>query len=147
MAYVTCDVAISADGYSSGPAGTVSIDAPLGAGDTERLHRWMFETADENRAEVEAIVGTTFHFVTGGLDEAFGRAAEVAGDGRIAVSGGASTINQALTAGLIDELRLHIAPFTLGAGERIFDGVPPLKLEQIAGRSASLVTHVTYKVG
>jgi dihydrofolate reductase len=95
MAYVTCDVAISADGYSSGPAGTVSIDA---------------------------------------------------GDGRIAVAGGASTINQALTAGLIDELRLHIAPFTLGAGERIFDGVPPLKLEQIAGRSASLVTHVTYRV-
>jgi dihydrofolate reductase len=107
----------------------------------------MFETADENKAEVEAIGGTTFHFVTGGLDEAFRRAAEVAGDGRIAVSGGASTINQALTAGLIDEPRLHIAPFTLGAGERIFDGVPPLKLEQIAGRSASLVTHVTYKVG
>ena len=49
-------------------------------------------------------------------------------------------------AGLLDELRLHITAFTLGAGTRIFDGVPPLRLEQISSRVATQVTHVTYHV-
>ena len=44
------------------------------------------------------------------------------------------------------ELRLHIVPLTLGAGTRLFEGVPPLNLEQVASRAASLVTHVTYRV-
>ncbi len=57
-----------------------------------------------------------------------------------------STINQYLAACLIDELRLHISPLTLGAGTRLFEGVPPLKLEQVKSRAASLVTHVTYRV-
>ena len=61
------------------------------------------------------------------------------------VIGGATTINQFLAAGLIDELRLHIVPMTLGAGTRLFDGVPALRLEQIKSRAASLVTHVTYR--
>lgn len=60
--------------------------------------------------------------------------------------GGVATINQYLAAGLVDELRLHIAPFTLGAGTRLFDGVPALSLEQIYTRAASTVTHVTYRV-
>ena len=60
--------------------------------------------------------------------------------------GGATTINQYLAAGLVDELRLHIVPLTLGAGTRLFEGVPPLKLEQVTSRAASLVTHVTYRV-
>jgi dihydrofolate reductase len=195
MAYVTCDVSVSADGFVAGTH--QSLEQPLGD-DGEQLHRWMFETADENRAERDAITaadafimgrnmfspgrgewdpqwtgwwgndppyhrpvfvlthhpredlvmqgGTTFAFVTGGVQEACDRARETTGDGRIAVAGGASTINQFLTAGLIDELRLHISPMLLGAGERLFDGVPPLRLEQMSGRSASLVTHVTYRV-
>ena len=68
------------------------------------------------------------------------------GDGDIAISGGGSVINQFLAAGLVDELRLHITPFTLGRGVRIFDSVPPLKLEQTASRGTSLVTHVAYRV-
>jgi dihydrofolate reductase len=47
---------------------------------------------------------------------------------------------------LIDELSLHITPFTLGAGTRLFDGVPPLNLEQIESRTSSGVTHVTYRI-
>ncbi|MEU8818583.1 dihydrofolate reductase family protein [Actinoplanes sp. NPDC048796] len=90
--------------------------------------------------------GTTFHFVTGGVDEALKRAIEASGDGTIAVAGGATTVNQFLRAGLIDELRLHIAPVTVGAGARLFDGVPPLNLERISSRAASLVTHVTYTI-
>ena len=43
-------------------------------------------------------------------------------------------------------LRIHIAPVTIGAGERLFDGVPPLRLEPLAVRAASLTTHISYRV-
>jgi dihydrofolate reductase len=90
--------------------------------------------------------GTTYHFVTDGIHSALTQARTAAGDGDVAIMGGATTINQYLAAGLIDELRLHIAPLTLGSGTRLFDGVPPLKLEQMSSRAARLVTHVTYRV-
>lgn len=61
-------------------------------------------------------------------------------------AGGATTINQYLAAGLVDGLRLHVVPYTLGAGVRLFDGVPPLDLEQLGARSAGAVLHVTYRV-
>jgi riboflavin biosynthesis pyrimidine reductase len=60
--------------------------------------------------------------------------------------GGATTVNQFLAAGLIDELRLHITPFTMGAGTRLFEGVGQLNLEQVSVRAATGVTHVTYRV-
>ena len=87
-----------------------------------------------------------FHFVPDGIESALAGARAAAGDGDVSIQGGATTINQYLAAGLIDELRLHIVPFTLGAGTRLFDGVPPLSLEQVGSRAASLVTHVTYRV-
>ena len=90
--------------------------------------------------------GTTYHFVTDGIESALAQAREAAGDGAVSIQGGASTINQYLAAGLIDDLRLHIVPLTLGAGTRLFDRVPPLNLEQVDSRAASSVTHVTYRV-
>jgi dihydrofolate reductase len=90
--------------------------------------------------------GTTYHFVTDGIELALKRAREAAGDGDVSIHGGATTINQYLAAGLIDELRLHIVPVTLGGGTRLFDGVPPLNLEQVSSRATSSVTHVTYRV-
>ena len=77
---------------------------------------------------------TTYHFVTDGIESALVQAGEAASDGDVAVQGGATTINQYLAAGLIDELRLHIVPLTLGAGTRLFEGIPPLKLEQVNSR-------------
>ena len=68
--------------------------------------------------------GTTYHFVTEGLESALAQASEVAGAGDVSILGGASTINQFLSAGLIDEMRLHIAPFTLGSGTRLFKRRP-----------------------
>jgi len=67
--------------------------------------------------------GTTFTFVTDGPESALAQAERAAGDGRLAIAGGAATLNQYLSLGAIDELRLHVVPITLGAGERVFDGV------------------------
>ncbi|MFC9335466.1 dihydrofolate reductase family protein [Arthrobacter sp. NPDC057009] len=115
-------------------------------GDDPPFHAPVFVLTHHAREPQPMAGGTTFYFVTDGIEAALAQARAAAGDGDVAISGGAATINQYLAAGLIDELRVHIAPLTFGAGTRLFDGVPPLKLEQISSRAASLVTHVTYRV-
>jgi dihydrofolate reductase len=91
--------------------------------------------------------GTTFSFVTDGIESALAQAREVAGERNISIAGGARTVNQFLAAGLIDELRVHVAPVLLGGGERLFDGVPAQELELVEARTASLVAHTTYRFG
>jgi dihydrofolate reductase len=85
--------------------------------------------------------------VTDGIESAVKQARAAADDRKVAIAGGAATINQYLAAGLIDELRLHVAPVVLGAGERLFEGVSGRTLEQVAVRPARRVTHVTYQLG
>ncbi|GAA3750332.1 dihydrofolate reductase family protein [Leifsonia bigeumensis] len=94
---------------------------------------------------IEMEGGTTFHFVTDGIHAALERARAAAGDRNISIAGGASTVNQYLAAGLLDELRLHVTACILGAGERVFDGVPAQALERVSVRATSLVTHMTYR--
>ena len=108
-------------------------------GEDPPYHKPVFVLTHHLRDDLPMQGGTTFHFVTGGIHEAVKRAQDAIGDSKIAIAGGPATINQFLAAGLIDELR--VAPVTLGAGERILDGVPPLSLEQVSSRAASLVTH------
>jgi len=115
-------------------------------GDNPPFHAPVFVLTHHARDPQPMDGGTTYHFVTDGIESALRQARQAAGDGDVSIHGGATTINQYLTAGLIDELRLHIAPLTLGAGTRLFDGVPPLNLEQIEARAASSVVHVTYRV-
>ena len=91
--------------------------------------------------------GTTFHFVTEGFDAAYARAREAAGDGEIGIAGGASTIRQALAAGVLDELTLDVSPVLLGAGERLFDGVADPGLTPIEVTSSPYATHLHYRVG
>ena len=115
-------------------------------GDDPPFHAPVFVLTHHARDPQPMEGGTTYHFVTDGIESALAQARAAAGDGDVVVGGGATTINQYLAAGLVDELRLHIVPLTLGAGTRVFDGVPPLKLEQVTSRAATLVTHVTYRV-
>jgi dihydrofolate reductase len=115
-------------------------------GDDPPYHAPVYVLTHHAREPQPMAGGTTFHFVTDGIESALTQARAAAGDGDIAVMGGATTLNQYLAAGLIDELRLHIVPLTLGAGTRLFEGVPQLELEQVKSRAASLVTHVTYRV-
>jgi len=89
--------------------------------------------------------GTTFFFVTEGFDAAYARAREAA-DGRgVDIAGGASTVRQALNAGVIDELTLDIAPVLLGSGERIFDGVGAFDFEPVEVLHSPLATHIRYR--
>ncbi|MFJ2849348.1 dihydrofolate reductase family protein [Streptomyces rubiginosohelvolus] len=115
-------------------------------GDNPPYRAPVFVLTHHPRAPQPMDGGTTFHFVTDGIESALRRAREAAGDRDVSIHGGARTINQYLAAGLIDELRLHIVPFTLGAGTRLFDGVPSLDLEQVETRTGDAVTHVTYRV-
>ena len=72
---------------------------------------------------------------------------EAAGDQEVSIAGGASTVRQALTAGVIDELVLDIAPVVLGRGESPFHGVEDLRLAPIEVIHSPLATHVRYRVG
>jgi dihydrofolate reductase len=114
-------------------------------GDDPPYHGPVFVLTHYEREPVEMQGGTTFHFVTGGPEEALRLATDAAGDRTISVAGGASTINQFLRAGHIDELRLHIAPIVLGSGEAIFTDLKGLSLEVASTRSTSLVAHLTLK--
>jgi dihydrofolate reductase len=114
-------------------------------GDDPPYHRPVFVLTHSPREPLVMEGGTTFTFVTDGVQSALEQARAAAGDQNVAIAGGARTVNQFLAAGMIDELRLHIAPVTLGQGERLFEGVPAGALEQVSGRQASLVTHVTYR--
>jgi dihydrofolate reductase len=115
-------------------------------GDNPPYHAPVFVLTHYPRDPQPMEGGTTFYFVTDGIKAAFERAREAAGDGNISIHGGATTINQYLAAGLIDELRLRIMPITLGTGTRLFDGVPSLNLEQVESRAAGPITHLTYRV-
>jgi dihydrofolate reductase len=90
--------------------------------------------------------GTTFHFVTDGIEQALERAKESA-DGRdVRLWGGAQAVQQYLNAGLLDVLELHIVPVLLGGGASLFDGVVGARLEQLRAVEAPGVTHVKYRV-
>jgi dihydrofolate reductase len=114
-------------------------------GDDPPYHAPVFVLTHHEREPLEMQGGTTFHFVTGGPEEALRQATEAAGDRSISVAGGASTINQFLRAGHIDELRLHIAPVVLGSGEALFSDLKGLSFEMVSSRTTSLVTHLVLR--
>src|SRR4051794_2928597 len=116
-------------------------------GDEPPYHAPVFVLTHHAKDPVEMAGGTTFHFVTAGFDVAFERARAAAGDADVTIAGGASTIRQALAAGVVDELVLDFAPLLLGAGERLFDGVSDPGLTPLEVTSSPLATHVRYRVG
>lgn len=115
-------------------------------GEEPPYHAPVFVLTHHPREPLKMQRGTTFNFVTDGIESALAQARKTAGGRDVAVAGGAQTVRQYLSAGLIDELRLHIAPMILGAGERLLDGVENLKLEPIEVSGTRLVTHVRYQV-
>ena len=115
-------------------------------GDEPPYHAPVFVLTHHRREPLGMEGGTTFHFVTDGIEAALAQAREAAGDRDILISGGASVVQQYLAAGVVDELTLSIAPVLLGGGTRFFaEGVAP-ELEQFAAIEAPGVAHLRYRV-
>ena len=117
-------------------------------GDEPPFHMPVFVVTHEQREPLEKQGGTTFHFVTGGVESALEQARAAASDGDVAVAGGSSVATQLLAAGLLDEVQLHIVPVTLGGGVRLFGGLPErqIELEPTRVLDAGGVTHIRYRV-
>ena len=92
-------------------------------GEDPPYHHDVFVLTHHPREPVNMAGDTTFYFVTDGIENALERAIKSAGDLDVLIGGGASTIQQYLRVGLIDELHLAFAPVLLGDGERLFDNL------------------------
>ena len=115
-------------------------------GEEPPFHAPVFVLTHHEREPLQMKGGTTFTFVTDGIESALRQAKEAAGEQNVAVAGGASAVRQYLAAGLLDELYLHIVPVILGSGERLLDGVGDPQLEQVKVVGTPTVTHVKYKI-
>jgi dihydrofolate reductase len=93
--------------------------------------------------------GTTFTFVTDGIESALERAKAAAGHKDVRIAGGADTVGQFLEAELVDELQIHLAPMLLGEGVRLFDQIEPkrIELEKTRVIDSPRVTHLAYRLG
>ncbi len=195
MGLVTCQLAISLDGYLAGP--NQSMQNPLGEGGG-RVHKWhmtatgpdeainewllagngayimgrkmfggdhgpwdpawrgwwgedppfhvpVFVLTHHPREPLEMQGGTTFTFVTEGVQAALDQARAAAGGRDVLIAGGAKAVQQLLAAGLLYELYLHVVPIVLGAGERLLEDVGDPKLEPVKVVASPAVTHVKYR--
>jgi dihydrofolate reductase len=115
-------------------------------GDDPPFHTPVFVVTHHPRPPLEMAGGTTFVFVTEGIEAAFERAKRVAGDRDVVLGGGASVVQQYLAAGLVDEFELHIVPILLGAGARLLENVGDLTLQQVRAIEAPGVTHIKYRI-
>ena len=115
-------------------------------GEDPPYHAPVFVLTHHRREPVVMQGGTTFTFVTDGPESALARARAAAGEKDVAIAGGASTVQQYLSAGMLDELYLHIVPVILGGGERLLDNVGDPSLQPIGAIDSPAVTHVKYRV-
>lgn len=113
-------------------------------GDNPPYHCQVFVLTHHARPSIEMDGGTTFHFVTEGIQVALERAKAAAGDLDVRLGGGAATIQQYLHAGLVDELQFAIVPFLLGRGERLLDHIEDVAgdFECVEMIGSDAVTHV-----
>ncbi|HEX3910221.1 MAG TPA: dihydrofolate reductase family protein [Solirubrobacteraceae bacterium] len=116
-------------------------------GDDPPFHVPVFVLTNHAREPLKKEGGTTFHFVTDGVESALAQAVEAAGGQDVALAGGADVARQYLSGGLIDELRLDVVPVLLGGGTRLFDGGAGAgaALEQISAVQAPGVVHLSYR--
>ena len=117
-------------------------------GEDPPYHHPVFVLTHHAREPLQMEGGTTFYFVTDGIESALTQASDVAQGQDIWLAGGASVANQYLAAGLVDEIDLSISPVILGGGERLFEGVEQgaLSLDQTRAVDAPGVTHIKYSV-
>jgi dihydrofolate reductase len=115
-------------------------------GEEPPYHAPVFVLTHHPRKPLSMRGGTTFNFVSEGIDSALKQARSAAGDKDIAIAGGAKAVQQYLAAGLLDELYLHIVPVVLGAGERLLANVGDPRLHPVEVVASPAVNHVKYRV-
>jgi dihydrofolate reductase len=115
-------------------------------GEEPPYHVPVFVLTHHPREPLEMDGGTTFRFVTDGIESALDQARSAAGDGSVTIAGGASTVQQYLAAGLLDELHLHVAPMLLGRGERLLENVGDPVFEPLAATGSERATHISYRI-
>jgi dihydrofolate reductase len=117
-------------------------------GEEPPYHCPVFVLTHHAHEPIEMQGGTSFHFVTDGIESAYAQAKAAAGDRPISIAGGASCARQAIKAGVVDEIDLQVNPVILGSGERLFDGFdagkPTLELTRVL--EAPGVAHLRYRV-
>jgi dihydrofolate reductase len=114
-------------------------------GDDPPYHHPVFVVTRHPREPLVMQGGTTFHFVTDGIEAALAQAREVAGDKDVSIGGGATIVQQYLAAGLLDEMLISVVPVLLGSGARLFDNLGDhAKLEQVEVVEAPGVAHIRY---
>jgi dihydrofolate reductase len=133
--------------FGGGP-GPWSEDRPWNGwwGDDPPYHTPVFVLTHHPREPLEMKRGTIFFFVTDGIQSALDQAREAAAGRDVMLGGGADVIQQYLTAGLVDEFELHVVPLLLGDGERLFEDIRTLRLQQVRAIGAPGVTHIRYRV-
>jgi dihydrofolate reductase len=116
-------------------------------GDDPPFHAPVFVVTHHEREPLPMEGGTTFHFVTDGIESAIEQARAAAGEKDVLVAGGGTVIQQAIAAGLVDELQVHVSPRFLGGGAPLFDGMPAdVGLEIARVVDSPTVTHLRYRV-
>ena len=116
-------------------------------GDEPTYHAPVFVVTSRPAARIERKGGTSYTFVTDGIEAALDLARAAAGEQDIIVGGGPDVARQYLNAGLVDEVRVNLAPMFLGAGSSLFDGVSPeVRFVPREARVEPLVTHLVYDV-
>jgi len=115
-------------------------------GDNPPFQAPVFVLTHAPREQIQMEGGTSYSFVTDGIESAMKQAQKAAGNKPVAIAGGANVVNQYLAAGLIDELWLHIVPATIGKGQRLFENAPTLRMEPISCSGTKLVTHIKYRI-
>ena len=115
-------------------------------GEDPPFHVPVFVLTHHAREPLPMEGGTTFTFVTDGIESALEQARAAAGERDVQIAGGATAVQQYLAAGLLDQLYLHTVPVILGAGERLLDGVGDPALEVVDVVNGPGATHVRYRV-
>ncbi|MDQ3692081.1 MAG: dihydrofolate reductase family protein [Chloroflexota bacterium] len=116
-------------------------------GENPPFHAPCFVLSQVGQATITKAGGTTYTFVTDGIENVVAQARAAAGSKRIMVLGGANTAQQSPRAGLVDEIVIHLVPVLLGDGTRLFDHLGPehLELEPTAVSEAPGVTHLRFR--
>jgi dihydrofolate reductase len=115
-------------------------------GDEPPFHVPVFVLTHRARESIAKDGGTSYTFVTDGIETALEQARAAAGDRDVSLAGGANIVQQYLRSGLVDQIQLHVGPLLLGAGKRLLDEAGRATLEATRVVDSPAVTHLRYRV-